>query len=78
VGPHAVARDAAGAQNRVVLSEEGLGAILPSLTIFGRSTDKWNSKGERARSALERSRRRTPSSSATSFSVISIVGGLVF
>jgi hypothetical protein len=68
-----------GAQNHRVLSEEGLGAILPSLAIFGEVDRRWNSKGERARSALERSRQTTPSSSAArGFSVISIVVGLVF
>jgi len=64
--------------DRRVLSEEGLGAILPSLAIFGEVRRQWNSKRERARSALERSRRATPSSSAAGFSVISIVVGLVF
>jgi hypothetical protein len=46
--------------DRRVLSEEGLGAILPSLAIFGEVRRQWNSKRERARSALERSRRATP------------------
>jgi hypothetical protein len=53
--------------------------VLPSGRPFrGGGADKWNSKGKRARSALERSRWKTPSSSATGFSVISIVVGLVF
>jgi hypothetical protein len=38
----------------------------------------WNSNHGSARGVVRRSRRRTPSSSATGFSVISIVVGLVF
>jgi hypothetical protein len=47
-------------------------------TIFGEVRRQWNSKGERARSALERSRRKAPSSSGAGFSVISIVVGPMF
>src|SRR4029434_11045036 len=77
-----VAGDAAGgvggAENRRVLSEKGLGAILPSGRAVRGGRHRRNGKSERARTALERSRRTTPSSSTAGFSVISIVVGLVF
>ena len=56
----------------------GARSIFPSPAIFGAVRRQWNGKNGRARTALERSRRTTPSFSAAGFSVISIVVGLVF